>query len=77
MRNAIIHCNGLIGLKENDVKSVESLPGVLRDEDSESLELTPEFCEGVLEFCRSYVVELKDIAIEIARKAKCKVTLVT
>lgn len=75
-RNTIVHGNGLIDLKEKEVKAVEYLLGVRRNEDGH-LELTPAFCEGFLAFCRNYVLELKGIAHEIASKAKSKATIVT
>jgi uncharacterized protein YbaA (DUF1428 family) len=75
-RNAIVHGNGLFGLKEKEVKTVEHLPGIRRDEDG-FLELTPKFCEGFIEFCRTYVVELKSIAHEIAHRGKSKALIVT
>ena len=75
-RNAIVHGNGLIHLKEKEQKAVECLHGVERDGDG-FLNITPEFIEGVLEFCRNYVRELKAIANEIAHRAKSKATIVT
>ena len=69
VRNAVVHGNGVIKIKDKEKEFIGRMPGIECDGDG-FLCMKPKFIEVFIEFCRCYVEELKNVAYEIAHGSK-------